>query len=320
MKYLIIGGAGFVGANLVRRCLAGPDTEVVVLDSLDPHLFSTTDHLREVWDQISFVHGDLRDEPLLAELLVGCDVVFNCAAQSSHPLSICYPLLDTDINCKGNLTLLEAMRKHNRDAVVVFTSSSTVLGRTPGNDGDEDHAERPLDIYSANKGVAEKYYRIYHTSHDLKTIVLRLPNLYGPYGRGYRELGFVNYCISLAWADKPIKVFGSGEQKRNLLFVHDATEILMKAAREPRLHGEIRFATGDDHLSVREIAQSIVEVFGRGSVVHIDWPDDRRRMEIGDARYTSKRLRDLTGWTPQHDFLAGLRKTRSVLQHQDRQR
>ena len=315
MNYLIVGGAGFVGANLVRRCLAEPDAEVVVLDSLDPHLFSTTDHLRDVWARIRFVQGDMRDEPLVAELVGPCDVVLNCAAQSSHPLSIRYPQMDVDINCKGNLTLLEAVRKHNREAIVLFTSSTTVIGR-PRRDGCDDAPEQPLDIYSANKGVAEKYHRIYHTSHDLKTIVLRFSNLFGPYGKEYHELGFVNYFISRAWSDKPIEIYGSGEQTRNLLFVDDATEIMLKAIGEPRLIGESRFATGNDCMSVLNIAQTIVRVLGRGSVVHVDWPDDRRRMEIGDAQYSSKPLRDLTGWSPRYDFISGLEKTRAILEQQ----
>src|SRR5215471_9169052 len=123
MKILIIGGAGFLGANLVRRCLAEPGVELTVMDSLDPHLRSTTKSLREIWDQIQFVRGDMRDEHLLAALVQDQNVIFNCAAQTSHPLSIQYPLLDADINCLGNLKLLEAVRLLNPSAVVVYTSS-----------------------------------------------------------------------------------------------------------------------------------------------------------------------------------------------------
>ena len=151
MRILIVGGAGFLGANLVRRCLAESGSEVTVMDSLEPHLHATTKNLQEVWSQIRFVRGDMRDEPLLAEVVQGQDVIFNCAAQTSHPLSIQYPLLDADINCLGNLKLLEAIRLLNKDAVVVYTSSSTVIGKALCEVVDEDHWERPLEIYSANK-------------------------------------------------------------------------------------------------------------------------------------------------------------------------
>ena len=318
MRILIVGGAGFLGANLVRRCLAEPGAEVTVMDSLEPHLQATTDHLLEVWDRIRFVRGDMRDESLVADLVQGQDIILNCAAQTSHPLSIQYPLLDADINCIGNLKLLEAVRLLNRDAVVVYTSSSTVIGRAQSEVVDEDHGEKPLEIYSANKGVAEKYYRIYHSLHGLKTVVLRFANLYGPYGKGYPEFGFINYFIHLAWKGEEIQIFGTGGQLRNVMFVDDATEILWRAAWEPRLIGGTFFATSDEHLSVAEIGQRIVQVLGRGRIQHIEWPEERLRMEVEGVRFSSSRLREMTGWKPQHDFDAGVRRVRAVLERGER--
>src|SRR5210317_585262 len=177
MKVLIIGGAGFLGSNLVRRCLSDNSCRVTVLDSLEPLVHSSTQNLQEVWSKIRFIRGDIRNETLLAEIVQDKDLIFNCAAQTSHALSIQYPLLDADINCMGSLKLLEAVRLLNKDAVVVYSSTSTVIGKALNEIADEDHPERPLEIYSANKGVAEKYYRIYHSHYDLKTVVLRFANL-----------------------------------------------------------------------------------------------------------------------------------------------
>jgi UDP-glucose 4-epimerase len=314
MKILIIGGAGFLGANLVRRCLVEPGVELTVADSLDAHLHATTRHLKDVWKQIHFVRGDIRDEHLLAELVQGQDVIFNCAAQTSHPLSIRYPLLDADINCLGNLKLLESVRLLNKDAIVVYPSSSTVIGKASSEVVDESHGEKPLEIYSANKGVAEKYYRIYYTLHGLKTIVLRFANLYGPYGKGYPEFGFLNYFINLAWADEEIKIFGRGEQIRNVMYVEDATDILWRVVQDSRLYGGIYFATADCHLSVREIADTIVKVLEQGRIKHIDWPEERLRTEIEHVRFSSQRLRALTDWQPQYDFISGLEKTRAIME------
>jgi UDP-glucose 4-epimerase len=318
VRILIIGGAGFLGANLVRRCLAEANTVVTVLDSLDPHLHATTRHLQEVWSRIRFVRGDMRDETLLAEIVQGQDLIFNCAAQTSHALSIQYPLLDAEINCLGNLKLLESVRLLNPKARVVYTSSSTVIGKAMAPVVDEDHRERPLEIYSANKGVAEKYFRIYHTLHDLDTLVLRFANLYGPYGKGDQEFGFINYFIHLAWTDQEIRIFGTGEQTRNVLYVEDAADILWRAAFEPRLRGDGYFATSDQSLSVAEIAKTIVAVMERGRVVPVAWPEERRRIEIGHTTFSSGRLRSLIEWSPRFDFAAGLRRVKAVLEQQDR--
>ena len=316
MNILIIGGAGFLGANLVRRCLAEPDVQITVMDSLDPHLHATTRHLQEVWPRIRFVRGDMRDETLLAEIVQGQDIIFNCAAQTSHPLSIQYPLLDAEINCLGNLKLLESIRLLNSSARIVYTSSSTVIGKALTEVVDEDHWERPLEIYSANKGVAEKYYRIYHTIHDLKTVVLRFANLYGPYGKGYQEFGFINYFIHQAWTNQEIMIFGSGDQTRNVLYVDDATDILWRAANELRLVGESWFATSNQHLTVAEIAHKIVEVFQRGRVSHIEWPDERKRIEIDHVVFSSERLRSIVNWSPDTDLETGLRRIKSILEQQ----
>jgi UDP-glucose 4-epimerase len=314
MNVLIIGGAGFLGANLVRRCLAEPGNKVTVLDTLDPKLKATTQNLRSVWNQIRFVRGSMGDEPLIADIVQGKDVIFNCAAQTSHPLSLTDPIHDAEINCVGNLRVLEAVRLLNPGAVVVYTSSSTVIGKALGDVVDETHGEKPLDIYSANKGAAEKYYRIYNRVHDLKTVMLRFANLYGPYGKGFPEFGFVNYFLNLAWTGQEIKIFGSGKQQRNVTYVEDATEVLYRAAQEPKLVGEVYFATHDEHLAVLEIAERIIEVLGRGTLNHVDWPDERKRIEIDDVKISSKLLRSLTGWKPRYNFSEGLARTKQILE------
>ena len=312
MKILVIGGAGFLGANLVRYCLRQPGASVTVMDSLEPQLHANTAHLAEVWEKIRFVRGSLLDDALLAAVVQDHDVIFNCAAQTSHILSIRDPLFDAQINCLGNLKLLENVRLLNRSAVVVYASSSTVIGKANEGLVDEAHGEKPLDIYSANKGVAEKYYRIYHRVHDLKTVVLRFANLYGPYGKGFAEFGFINYFIHLATNGEEIQIFGEGGQTRNVLYVEDAVEALWVAARTPELQGETFFAVHDQHLSVREIAAAIVRVIGRGTVTHVAWPDERKRIEIDDVRFSAARFRALADWKPAHTFEQGLQKTRTV--------
>jgi len=317
MNVLIIGGAGFVGSNLVRHCLAEKAGQITVMDSLDPLLRSSTDNLQDLGLRIRFVHGDMRDDALLAEIIPDQDIIFNCAAQTSHSLSVQHPLLDTEINCLGNLKLLEAVRLHNKEAVVVYCSSSTVIGKAQEGTVDEDHPERPLEIYSANKGVAEKYYHIYHTHHGLKTIVLRFANLYGPYGKGFSEFGFINYFIHLAWTKQEIKIFGEGKQLRNVMYVDDATDVLWKAAHEPGLAGQTYLATSSQHLTVNEIAETIVSVLQRGTVTHLEWPEERRRIEIGHVKLSSARLHTKLDWQARYDFIAGMQQTKNVLETKD---
>ncbi len=313
MNILITGGAGFMGANLVRRCLAEGNVSVTVMDSLDPRFLSTMDALRDVESSIRFIEGDLRDDALLVEAVMGQDAIINCAAQTSHTLSMQDPVLDAQINCIATLKLLEAVRRHNPEATVVYTSTSSVIGQHAGGVIDEDTPERPTDIYSANNLGAEKYHQIYHEAHDLTTVCLRFANLYGPFGKRDPQFGFVNYFIGCAAAGEEIVIFGDGAQIRNVMYVEDACDILLQAARDPRLAGTIYFATGDEHCSILQVAERIVSVFERGQVRHVNWPDQRRRIEIGNVRISSERLRSLTGWRPRYDLAAGLQRTREII-------
>lgn len=306
---LIFGGAGFLGANLVRRCL-NDGASVTVVDSLEPMLKGSKESLKAVLGKITFIQGDIRDDKLLKKVIPGQDIIFQCAAQTSHALSIEKPIFDTEVNCIGNLKILAALRDYNKDAVIVYPSSSTMIGKAVNDVIDETHGEKPLDIYSANKGVAEKYYRIFSKVYDLKTVVLRFANLYGPLGRNDPMFGFANYFIQLANADSTVQIFGSGEQSRNVMFVDDAIDAMLTAVSKPELFGEAYFATHPDHYTVREMAEVIVEVFGRGKIKYIPWSDMRKRIEVEKVLFSSARFSSLTGWRPKYSLEEGLKLTK----------
>ena len=314
MNVLVLGGAGFLGSNLVRRCLSDTTNSVVVVDSLEPRLRSSKDNLADVWGSIRFVQGDIRDENLLNKAVDGQDVIFNCAAQTSHPISLQDPVMDAETNCVGNLKVLEAVRRRNKGARFLYPSTSTVVGRATTDVIDETHVERPLDIYSAHKGVAEKHCQVYANVHDLKTVVLRFPNLYGPYGKGFPEFGFVNYFIHLAYTGKEITVYGPGDQSRNLLYVGDAVDAMYESAFNNRLTGGVYFVAHDEHPTVLEIAREIVAVFGRGQVANVEWPNVRRRIEVESVRISSERFRELANWAPGFSLKEGLIRTREVME------
>ncbi|HUU50994.1 MAG TPA: NAD-dependent epimerase/dehydratase family protein [Nitrospinota bacterium] len=314
MNILILGGAGFLGINLIRRLLQEDQYNITVVDSLDPRLKSTLDNLDEFMMSITFIKGDMRDSDLMKEVVRDKGVIFNCAAQTSHSLSLTDPFFDTEINCLGNLTLLEAIRKYNKNALVIYASSSTVIGKAVGEVVSEAHGEFPLDIYSANKGVAEKYHYIYNRVYDLKTLVLRFANLYGPYGKGYPEFGFINYFISLAQDGKKITIYGDGKQTRNVMYVEDAVDLLYQCIFHKEIFGDVYFAVHREHYSVREIAEEIISVFGRGKVVRIDWPDIKKRVEIDSVIIGGAKLFYEIQWEPKYTLREGLIETKKVIE------
>ena len=175
-------------------------------------------------------------------------------------------------------------------------------------------ARRVMDIYSANKGVAEKYHYIYNRVYDLNTLVLRFANLYGPYGKGYPEFGFINYFISLANADKEITIYGDGKQTRNVMYVEDAVDLLYQCIFHKEIFGDVYFAAHREHYSILEIAKEIVSVFGRGKIVKVDWPDMRRRIEINNVIISGAKLFYEIKWEPKYVLREGLVKTKEIIE------
>ena len=311
---LILGGGGFFGANFTRRLLSEPNLDITIVDSFDPLLKSDERNLDAVKDKITLIKGDIRDENLLKKIIPGKDIIFNLAGQTSHPVSLQNPALDADINVSGALKVLLAVRDLNPGAVLVYASTSTIMGKAKKDFIDEDHPENHLDIYSAHKGIAEKYHRIFANVYGLKTVSLRFANLYGPYGKGDAAFGFFNYFIHLAKNNKPITVYEDGNQLRNAMFVDDACDILRLAAEKPELYGGAYFAVHGDHHSVREIAENIAGVFG-SKVEFIPYPKERKNIEVDHQRISGKRLYELTGWHPKYSLREGLKitKERSIL-------
>src|SRR5262245_60589805 len=149
-KILITGGLGFVGSNLAHRCVqAGAD--VTIYDNLDPHSGGNLFNVDEIRGMVRLCLRDLLDLDELVERVYRHDIVFNCAASTSHPFSMREPWFDLDVNSRGVVNLLEALRRFNRRAKLVHIGTSTQLGPLRYEPADENHPEFPTDIYSANK-------------------------------------------------------------------------------------------------------------------------------------------------------------------------
>jgi len=316
MNILILGGAGFLGNNVVRRFLVPQKHTVTVVDSLESRLHTRLSTLSPVRSKITFIKGDLRDGKLMRKVVKKQDVIINCAAQTSHPLSLKDPLFDVELNCRGNITLLESIKNVSPKARVIYVSSSTVIGRATSDVVDEKHSEMALDIYSANKGVAEKYYFIYNRVYGIPTLVLRFANLYGPYGKGSPDFGFINYFIDLASRGQAVPVYGTGKQYRNVMYAEDAADLLYSASREPSVFGDIYFAVHREHYSVLKIAKSVISVFKKGKLKRIPWSDVRKRIEIGDVTISGAKLYYKLRWEPTFTLKTGLEKTKEVFDQQ----
>lgn len=307
---LVTGGLGFIGSNVALACLQR-GARVAVYDCLDPRSGGNMQNVKAFEGDLEILLNDTRNFEGLSSAVRHRDIIVNCAAYTSHPMSMREPLIDIEVNCKGVINLLEAVRRFNREAVVVHVGTSTQVGRMMSDVVTEAHPEFPVDIYSANKTAAEKYVLVYAKAYGMRATVVRIANNYGPRSNiRSPEFGFMNYFIGLGLSGKDITVFGDGRQLRNISFVDDSVEALLTAATSPAAVGEVFFAVADTQISVSDVAAAIADAVG-GRVRVVDWPKDRAAIEIGDAIISNEKIRRVLGWTPRTQLADGLRRTRA---------
>lgn len=309
-KVLITGGLGFIGSNLAHRCLE-LGASVTVFDCLDPNSGGNLFNINDIKTDIELRLHDILNFDRLAECITDKDILFNCAASTSHPFSMREPWLNLDVNSRGVINLLEAARRYNKTIRFIHIGTTTQLGKLHYQPADESHPEFPTDIYSANKCASEKYTLIYWSAHRIPVTVVRLPNVYGPRAAIHSsDFTFNNFFIGLALQNREITVYGDGKQRRNVLYVDDAVNALVCASQNESACGETFFAVSDDHYSVGQVAQSTVDHIGSGSVRFVEWPNARKAIDIGDAVLTNRKFKEFTGWLPRIDLAEGLHLTK----------
>lgn len=308
-KVLITGGLGFIGSNLAHRCLE-LGAAVIIYDCLDSRSGGNMFNVQDIKKEVNILLKDIRNFDDVSRYIKGQDILFNCAAYTSHPNSMKEPLIDIDVNCKGVINILEASRRLNPGIKIVQVGASTQVGRMVQSPIDELHPEFPMDIYSANKCVSEKYMLIYSHVYKMHTVVIRLANIFGPRSNVKSpDFGFINYFIGLALQGKDLTVYGDGRQLRNVSYVEDCVEALILASKSPDTDEEVFFAVSDRQYTIAEIAQAITEHIG-GKVRFMEWPNERKAIEFGDAVISNQKIKDKLHWVPRYDLVTGLTKTR----------
>jgi len=320
-RAVVTGGAGFIGTNLTAR-LVEEGSVVVVLDNLSrPGSERNLAYLRETYgERVQFERGDVRDATAVARALAGADRVFHLAAQVAVTTSLEDPVTDFDVNVRGTLTLLEALRELQRPPFLLFTSTNKVYGSLPDlplrlENGRwlprarelREHGlseARPLDFctpYGCSKGAADQYVLDYAKSFGLPAVVFRMSCIYGPHQNGTEDQGWVAHFAIRSLEGTPITVYGDGAQVRDLLYVEDLVDAMLLAhAHRAELAGRAFNMGGGPANGV-----SVNEVLARIGVRQIAYDEVRP----GDQRYyvaDTRRFRAATGWRPLVDVDEGI--------------
>ena len=315
---LITGGLGFIGSNLAQR-LVDLGASVTLVDSLIPEYGGNLFNIAGIEDKVRVNISDVRDEHSLKYLVQGQDVLFNLAGQTSHMDSMHDPFTDLEINARSQLYILEACRCYNPDIKIIFASTRQIYGKPQYLPVDENHPLRPVDVNGVNKLAGEWYHLLYNDVYGLRTSVLRLTNTIGPRMRvkDARQT-FLGIWVRLLVEGKPFEVW-DGHQLRDFTYVDDAVDAFLTVAASDDANGTVFNLGGGCVISLRDLAELLIEVNGGGEYIIKEFPPDRRRIDIGDYYADYSLIRSTLGWEPEVPLRDGLARTlafyRECLEH-----
>ena len=309
-RALVIGGLGYIGSNLITSLFdAGADVTVVTPNRGRHHALWAAVKERGA----TMIEGDVRDVAAMRTAISGQDVVFNLSGQSGALQSVKEPILDLDVNCAGNLALLEALRQDAPDAKLVFAGSRLVYGVPRALPVTEEHTLVPLCPHGAHKAMVEQYLTIYRQLHGIRATTLRITNPYG-FGQPARRsaYGVINFLIHRALAGQSLPIYGDGLQLRDYVYIGDVVAALLLVGVDERSDGRVYNVGSGVGTSMIEMARLVVGIAGTGRVEHQPWPPLVQEIDTGDFVADVTRIEREIGWRPATTLADGLRRTVSV--------
>jgi UDP-glucose 4-epimerase len=294
MRALVTGGAGFIGSNLVRR-LVEHGLRVRILDNF------SSGHRTNLHPEAELIEGDVRDPRAVEVAVSGCELIFHLAASVGNTRSIEHPIDDSEINAMGTLRVLEAARAHGVRRIV-YSSSAGIFGELKTLPIDELHPIDPDTPYGASKLAGEKLCLAYGKLYELDAVCLRYFNVYGVNQRYDAYGNVIPIFAHRVLAGEPLRIFGDGEQTRDLVNVRDVAEANLLAATRPSVSGAFNIASGT-RVTVNELARMVCDAAGKPR--NIEYAEPRK----GDVRHS---LADISkaqaafGYAPSVDLQTGL--------------
>ncbi|HSO00605.1 MAG TPA: SDR family oxidoreductase [Candidatus Nanopelagicales bacterium] len=309
-RFLITGGAGFIGSNIVAALTAAGE-RVRVLDNLATGRWEHLDGI-PAQSLIERITGDIRDAAAVAKAAEGVEVVFHEAALGSVPRSVERPIESDSVNVNGTVTVLDVAR-HQGVRRLVFAASSSAYGETPELPKHEGMTPMPLSPYAVTKLACEHYLKVFAGIYGIETVNLRYFNVFGPNQTpdGAYAAAIPRF-VDAALSGRAIPIFGDGEQTRDFCYVDNAVLANLLAATAPRrFTGEVMNIAGGRRIGLNELVKEISRVLGREVAVdHLDPRPGDIRHSLADI----SRAKELIGYEPRVRWEDGIKPTVAYLE------
>lgn len=308
-RVMVTGGLGFIGSNLATR-LVELGANVLLVDPLIDATGANRYNIAGIEDRVATRLVDVRDALAMGRLVEGQDIIFNLAGQVSHIDSMRDPFTDLDINCRAQLSLLEACRQTNPGVKVIFASTRQIYGRPDYLPVDERHLLHPTDVNGINKMAGEWYHILYNNVYGLRACSLRLTNTYGPrmLVKNSRQTA-IGWFIKQVLDGEEVQLFGDGSQLRDFTFVDDAADAFLRAGASDVSNGQVFNVGGDEPISLRDLLDAMIEIAGTGRYRLVPFPEDKKAIDIGSVYADDSKIRRALGWEPRTSLRDGLART-----------
>ncbi|CAN5486293.1 NAD-dependent epimerase/dehydratase family protein [soil metagenome] len=308
-KVLVTGGLGFIGSSLAIR-LISEGADVTVIDAMIPEYGGNLFNIDPVKQKVKINIADILNEQIMTQLVKDKDYIFHLAGQVSHVKSLTDPFPDIEINIKGTALLLELCKKHNKDIKIVRAGTRGQYGNAKLLPVNEEAPTNPKGIYEISQLTAEKMMSVYNDIHGIKSVQLRLTNIYGPRSQmKSSHFGVVNWFIRLAMDGEMINVFGDGKIKRDFVYIDDCIEAMIVTALEETCVGEIFNVGNDEPTNFMELVNVLCELKKDCQWKFTPFSPERAAQEPGDFYSDITKIKSYTGWEPKTGLKDGVQKT-----------
>ncbi len=308
-EILITGGLGFIGSNLAIK-LVKAGARVTLVDAMITGHGGNLANIEQIKKRVIINFSDIRDANIMEYIVQNKDYIIHLAGQNDHVLSLTDPFPDIDINIKGSAVLLEACRKKNQKVKLIYTGTRGEYGHSAKLPVNEEAPINPKGIYELSNLTAQKLFKIYNDNHGIKSVTLRLTNIYGErHQMRHNRFGVANWFIRQAIDDETINVFGDGSILRDFLFVGDTVDAIIMCALCKDAYGELFNVGSDKPSSFLELANKVVKIAGTGRWKLTPFSPERAAMEPGDFYSDISKIKRIVGWEPRTSLAKGLRKT-----------
>lgn len=306
---LITGGLGFIGSSIAIR-LANFGADVTIADAMISGYGGNLFNVEPVEKKVHIDFSDITDVNSMNDLVRGQDYIFHCAGQVCHVMSLTNPFPDIEYNIKGTAILLEACRKTNPRAKIIKMGTRGQYGPAVKLPVDEEAPTNPKGIYEISLLTAEKIMRVYYDIHGIRSVLLRLTNIYGPRSQmKHSRFGVVNWFVRQAMDGETIRVFGDGSLLRDFLYIDDCVDAVLSSAVEDQAVGEILNVGIDKPTSFLDLVKEIVEIDGSGRWEFAPFSEERKAQEPGDFYSDIRKIKKIVGWEPKFSLRKGLENT-----------